>query len=155
TTGSGEQVVYFRNGSRILFGARERGFGRGFDDVDMEVFDEAQILTEPAIEDMVPATNVAANPLIFCVGTPPRPTDPGEVFAQKRKDALAGDHDTAYAEFAADENADENDRRQWAKANPSYPKRTNDASMLRMKKMLNTPGSFRREALGIWDSNTA
>src|SRR5690606_35198891 len=30
--GSGEEEVRFRNGSRILFGARERGFGRGFDE---------------------------------------------------------------------------------------------------------------------------
>lgn len=156
TTGAGDEVVYFRNGSRILFGARERGFGRGFDNVDIEVFDEAQILTEAAVEDMVPATNVAANPLLFFIGTPPRPKDPGEVFGGKRREALSGeDEDTAYVEFSADEGADENDRAQWRKANPSYPKRTNDASMLRMKKALNTPGSFRREALGIWDAEVA
>lgn len=154
TTGAGDEVVYFRNGSRILFGARERGFGRGFDNVDVEVFDEAQILTEAAVEDMVPATNVSANPLLFFIGTPPRPKDPGEIFAGKRKEALDGeDEDTVYVEFSADPGANENDRKQWVKANPSYPSRTDDAAMLRMKKALNTPGSFEREALGIWDSD--
>lgn len=154
TTGAGDEVVYFRNGSRILFGARERGFGRGFDNVDVEVFDEAQILTEAAVEDMVPATNVAANPLLFFIGTPPRPKDPGEIFTGKRKEALAGeDEDTVYVEFSADPSCNENDRKQWAKANPSYPSRTDDAAMLRMKKALNTPGSFEREALGIWDED--
>lgn len=152
TTGAGDEVVYFRNGSRILFGARERGFGRGFDNVDIEVFDEAQILTEAAVEDMVPATNVSPNPLLFFIGTPPRPKDPGEIFAGKRKEALAGeDEDTVYVEFSADPGCNENDRKQWAKANPSYPSRTDDAAMLRMKKALNTPGSFEREALGLWD----
>lgn len=152
TTGAGDEVVYFRNGSRILFGARERGFGRGFDNVDVEVFDEAQILTEAAVEDMVPATNVAVNPLLFFIGTPPRPKDPGEIFTGKRKEALSGeDEDTVYVEFSADPGCSENDRKQWAKANPSYPTRTDDAAMLRMKKALNTPGSFEREALGIWD----
>jgi hypothetical protein len=153
TVGSGDEVVYFKNGSRILFGARERGFGRGFDDVDVEIFDEAQILTEAAVEDMVPATNVAKNPLLFFIGTPPRPKDPGEVFRGKRKDALDGDEDTLYVEFSADPDANEDDREQWAKANPSYPSRTNTAAVLRMKKNMNTPGSFRREALGIWDDD--
>ncbi|MFH5879768.1 hypothetical protein [Arthrobacter sp. NA-172] len=155
TTGSSDEVIYFRNGSRIMFGARERGFGRGFDNVDIEVFDEAQILTEAAVEDMVPATNVSPNPLLFFIGTPPRPKDPGEIFAGKRKEALDGeDDDTVYVEFSADPGTNENDRKQWAKANPSYPSRTDDAAMLRMKKALNTPGSFDREARGIWDSET-
>lgn len=155
TTGAGDEVIYFRNGSRIMFGARERGFGRGFDDVDVEIFDEAQILTEAAIEDMVPAMNTAANPLYFLIGTPPRPKDPGEVFAGRRRDALSGeDEDTAYVEFSADVDANEDDRKQWKKGNPSYPDRTPESSMLRMKKAMNTPGSFRREGLGIWDDDS-
>jgi phage terminase large subunit-like protein len=155
TTGAGDEVIFFRNGSRILFGARERGFGRGFDNVDIEVFDEAQILTEAAVEDMVPATNVSPNPLLFFIGTPPRPKDPGEIFSGKRKEALAGeDEDTVYVEFSADPSCNENDRKQWAKANPSYPMRTDESAMLRMKKALNTPGSFEREALGIWEAET-
>jgi len=61
-TANGEQEIAFRNGSMIMFGAREQGFGRGFDEVDIEVFDEAQILTEKALEDMVAATNQARHP---------------------------------------------------------------------------------------------
>jgi hypothetical protein len=151
TQGAGDQVIYFRNGSRILFGARERGFGRGFSDVDVEVFDEAQILTEAAIDDMVPATNVAANPLIIYVGTPPKPTDPGEVFTRHRVEALSGEStDELYVELSADADADALDREQWAKANPSYPHRTTERAMLRMLKNL-TPDAFLREGLGIWD----
>lgn len=149
--GSGDEAVEFHNGSRILFGARERGFGRGFDNVDVLVFDEAQILTENAIDDMVPATNTAANPLIVLLGTPPKPADPSEVFRAKRDAALAGtDDDTAYIEFSADRGCDPEDRTQWAKANPSYPDRTPPAAMLRMKKNL-TLESFVREGLGVWD----
>lgn len=152
TLGSGDETIEFHNGSRIMFGARERGFGRGFDNVDVEVFDEAQILTENAIDDMVPATNTAANPLLFFIGTPPKPTDPSEVFTSKRAAALSGgEFDTAYLEFSADPDADPESRVQWAKANPSYPSRTNDAAMLRMKKNL-TLESFVREALGVWDA---
>lgn len=154
-TGAGDEEVRFKNGSRILFGARERGFGRGFSEVDAIVFDEAQILTENAIDDMVPAANAAPNPLLLYMGTPPKPSDPSEVFAAKRADALSGESDdTVYIEFSADEDADFEDRAQWRKANPSYPGRTSEAAMLRMKKNL-TPESFRREAMGIWDSKQA
>lgn len=151
--GSGDETIVFHNGSRIMFGARERGFGRGFDNVGVEVFDEAQILTENAIDDMLPAMNTAANPLPIFIGTPPKPTDPSEVFTLKRAAALAGDSDdTVYIEFSADRDGKPTDPKQWTKANPSYPRRTNDAAMLRMKKNL-TPESFLREALGVWDDH--
>lgn len=161
--GSGEEEVRFTNGSRILFGARERGFGRGFDQVDVLIFDEAQILTENAIDDMVPATNQSQQPsgaLMLFIGTPPKETDPGEVFTRMRTDALSGeDKDTAYIEFGADKGykpteppaeMTDADWRQIAKANPSYPHRTPREALLRMRKKL-THESMCREGYGIWD----
>jgi len=147
----GNGVIEFTNKSRIMFGARERGFGRGLKRVAVVVFDEAQILTPLAIDDLLPAANRHPNPLILYAGTPPRPSDPGEVFGTLRAEAIDGESvDTLYLEFSADENADPNDRDQWAKANPSYPHHTPPRAMLRMKKNL-TPESFMREALGVWD----
>lgn len=149
---NGEQEIEFNNGSRILFGARESGFGRGFAEVDVLVLDEAQILTEKAMEDMVPATNAAPNGLVLMMGTPPRPSDPGEVFMNRRAAALSGDDpDVLYVEFSADPNAKPDDRKQWAKANPSYPRRTTESAILRMRKLLGSVESFLREGLGIWD----
>jgi len=152
--GSGEEEIRFKNGSRIMFGARERGFGRGFQAVDVLIFDEAQILTENAIDDMVPATNQSRHPagaLLLFMGTPPKPTDPGEVFRRKRAEALSGeDRDTAYIEFSADRGASPDDWRQVEKANPSYPKFTPREAILRMRRNLSVD-SFMREALGIWD----
>lgn len=153
---NGEQEIRFRNGSVIMFGAREQGFGRGFDEVDIEVFDEAQILTEKALEDMVAATNQSrqdSGALLFFMGTPPRPTDPGEEFTNRRKKALDGTApNMVYVEFSADEDADPDDRAQWAKANPSFPSRTPVESMERMRENLTDEDSFKREALGIWDA---
>src|SRR5690606_26075366 len=63
TTGNGDEAVWFGNGSRILFGARERGFGRGFAGVDVLVFDEAQILTDKALDAMLATMNTAPNAL--------------------------------------------------------------------------------------------
>lgn len=147
----GEEAVWFTNGSRILFGARERGFGRGFAGVDVLIFDEAQILSESAMDDMVPATNAAPNPLILFAGTPPKPTDPGEVFTMLRSDALSGEvDDVGYVEISAERGADLDDRSQWRRMNPSYPHRTSERAILRMRKALGDD-SFRREAMGIWD----
>jgi hypothetical protein len=154
-TANGEQEIRFRNGSVIMFGAREQGFGRGFDEVDVEVFDEAQILTEKALEDMVAATNQSrqeAGALLFFIGTPPRPSDPGEEFTNRRDKALSGKApNMVYVEFSADPDADPDDRDQWRKANPSFPSRTPVESMERMRENLTDDDSFKREALGIWD----
>ena len=160
-TGSGEQQIVFHNGSRILFGARERGFGRGFDEVDALVFDEAQILTDSALDDMIPATNQSRQPegvLMLFLGTPPRPKDPGEVFTRMRNDAMAGDEDTAWVEFGADPAyrptplpapLTDADWGQVTVANPSFPEDTSRTAILRMRKKLGDD-SFLREGMGIW-----
>jgi hypothetical protein len=165
--GSGEEEVRFRNGSRILFGARERGFGRGFDEVDVLIFDEAQILTESALDDMVPATNQSrqeTSALLLFMGTPPKPTDPGEVFKRMRSEALSGEDDnTGWVEFGADtsykptpapEPLTDADWRQVVKANPSFPQDTPREAILRMRKQLG-PEAFLREGMGIWDEDAA
>jgi phage terminase large subunit-like protein len=163
-TANGEQEIRFRNGSVIMFGAREGGFGRGFDEVDVEVFDEAQILTEKALEDMVAATNQSRQPsgaLLFFMGTPPRPSDPGEEWLGRRNEALEAkpesqvvglSEDMVYVEFSADRDADPDDQGQWAKANPSFPSRTPLESIKRLRKNLKNEDSFKREALGIYDA---
>lgn len=153
---NGEQEIEFANGSIVMFGAREQGFGRGFDAVDVEVFDEAQILGEKALEDMVPAANQSRHPsgaLLFFMGTPPRPTDDGEEFTNRRARALDGKtKDMLYVELSADDDADPDDLEQVAKANPSYPHRTPLESVQRMREQLTDDDSYKREALGIWDA---
>jgi len=148
---NGEQAIIFKNGSRILFGARDQGFGLGFDKVDLLVLDEAQRVREVAMNDMVPATNAAPNGLVVMMGTPPRPTDNGDVFAARRKDALDGDPDTLYVELSADAGAKIIDWEQVAKANPSYPHRTSKTAILRLQKLVGSDDAFMREGYGIWD----
>jgi len=173
---NGEQEIPFANGSRILFGAREQGFGRGFDEVDIEVFDEAQILTEKALEDMVAATNQSRwehGALLFYMGTPPRPIDPGEVFIDRRRDALREKRDAGgvdfgppvqagdslYVECSADANVGApggpslDDPLQVEKANPSYPHRTPAVAVKRLRKNLTSDEGWRREGLGVWDGD--
>ena len=150
--GKGDESVIFKNGSTIEFGARDSGFGRGRTDVDVLVFDEGQHLSTEALENMGAAQNVAVNPLTFVMGTPPRPRDKGEFFSLLRREALDGDSDgTLYIETSADLKCDPMDRAQWRKANPSFPARTSERAMLRLRKKLKNPDSWAREALGIWD----
>lgn len=157
-TANGEQEIRFSNGSMIMFGAREHGFGRGMDGVDIIVFDEAQILGEKALEDMVATTNQSRHEhgaLLFYMGTPPRPDDNGEAFANKRRKALEGKTTNAvYVECSADEDADPDDRKQWAIANPSFPHHTPVEAMERMRENLPSDSSWRLEAYGIWPKVT-
>lgn len=150
---NGEEEVRFVNGSRIMFGARERGFGRGFAGVDILVCDEAQIFTERALDNMLATMNTAPNPLPLFMGTPPTPIDPSEAFRRMRTEALEGEStDLAWIECGAEDEASPDDREQWAKANPSYPHRTPLNSMLRLRKKLSLD-SWMREGLGIWDKD--
>ena len=152
---NGEQQVVFRNGSTIMFGARSMGFGRGFDEIDIEVFDEAQILDSKALEDMVAATNQARHEhgaLLFFMGTPPGPSDPSEAFSLRRADAHRGEAaDAVWLEIGADPDSEPYDPRQYPKMNPSFPKRTPLNSILRLQKNLGNPESWDREGRGIWD----
>lgn len=150
--GKGDEAIIFRNGSSIEFGARDSGFGRGRTDVGVIVYDEGQHLSNEALENMGATQNVADNPLCFVMGTPPRPKDKGEYFSILRREALDGDSDgTLYIEMSADRGCDPMDRDQWRKANPSFPVRTSERAMLRLRKKLRNEDSWRREALGVWD----
>jgi hypothetical protein len=151
TTAAGNECIPFRNGSRIVFAARERGAIRGFTKVRRLVLDEAQILTEHALADLAPTQNQAVNPQLILMGTPPKPTDPGEVFTRLRLEALDGVSDgVLYVEFAAPKDADPDDRDAWRIANPSFPRRTPEKAIMRLRKLLSDE-DFKREALGIWD----
>lgn len=151
---NGEQEITFVNGSIIMFGARAQGFGRGMESIDVEVFDEAQILSVKALEDMVPATNAAKHEhggLVIFIGTPPRPTDDGDAFTTKRRKALKGlTRDQVYVEISAEPDTDPDDQSKFGTFNPSYPHRTPLESMLRMRENIPDDDSWRREAMGIW-----
>jgi len=152
-TGSGDEEVRFLNSSRILFGARERGFGRGIPGVDVIVSDEAQIMSDKAIDAQLATMNTSQFGLAIYAGTPPRPDDPSEAFTRMRVEAWKGElRDAVWIELGAERGASPDDRVQWAMANPSYPHRTPTESMLRLRRKL-TPESFLREGLGIWDDD--
>jgi hypothetical protein len=97
--------------------------------------------------------NQAVNPQLILMGTPPKPTDPSEVWRRLREEALEGiSEGVLYCELSAPVGADLDDRSAWATANLSYPHRTPMKAMVRLRKLLSDE-DFRREALGIWDES--
>lgn len=149
-------VIEFVNGSRIVFGSRDSGFGRGWTKVDVLMLDEAQSLTEGAMEDMVPATAASPLGLVVLAGTPPRPSDRSEVFRNARDLALK-DPDTfdgVWVEFGAPDGWDDpDDLEMLSQVNPAVTRgRVNLAAIRRMLRRLKDKGSKLREVFGVWDT---
>lgn len=149
-------VIEFVNGSRIVFGSRENGFGRGWQKVDILMLDEAQNLTEAAMEDMIPATAVSDLGLVILAGTPPRPADRSETFRNARHLALESPEtfDGVWVEFGAPDGWDDpDDLEMLAKVNPAVQRgRVPLAAIRRMLRRLKDKGSKLREVFGVWDA---
>jgi hypothetical protein len=153
TSAAGNEVIPFRNGSRIVFAARERGSIRGFTKVRRLILDEAQILSEVAMSDLLPTMNQAHDPQVILMGTPPKPTDQSETFVGLRTTALDGSSEgLLWVEFGVPPESDLDDVFVWRCANPSFPKRTPQRAIQRLRNNL-SDDDFAREALGIWDTS--
>lgn len=149
--------IRFRNGSRIRFAARESGFGRGKSNVDIIMFDEAQILSQAAVENMTAATNLSPIGIKIFVGTPPRAFDRAQVFKRKRHNALHPVEGVplrgAYVEFSAQAESDWRDDEATRAGNPAY--RLGRVLQDAIDSLRSDLGeeSYRREGMGIWDSD--
>lgn len=157
--------VHFANGSRILFGARSSGFGRGFSEVDIQVYDECQNLREAALTDMLAAMNVSDIGLAFFMGTPPRPQEVAlgvhDAFKRRRDRALElkkrRPFKGVYVEMSPqdpdDVVADIDAPGFWdklAEVNPAYGFRVGKSAIERLVENM-SPEDVLREVFGIWD----
>lgn len=87
---NGEETIILTNGGKIQFSARSRANTRGFADIQIVVFDEAQDLTDEqinAIMFVLAASSTGDRQMIF-TGTPPDPDSPGTVFRRNRASML-------------------------------------------------------------------
>lgn len=86
---NGEWGIYLSNGSSIEYCTRTNAGGRGFDGINLLIYDEAQQLTDEHVEALGPVTDAAVgDSVIMYLGTPPNETAPGTVFFRHRKAAL-------------------------------------------------------------------
>lgn len=87
---NGEEAIYLKSGACIEFSARSRANTRGFDDIQLVVFDEAQDLTDDQLNAIMYtlAASASGDRMMLYTGTPPDPTSPGTVFGRVRASAL-------------------------------------------------------------------
>ncbi len=89
---NGEEAIFLTNGGSIEFMARTNSGARGFDDIQLVIFDEAQELTDEqnaAVSFTLAASSTGERQSVF-LGTPPNESCPGTVFARIRRAALKG-----------------------------------------------------------------
>lgn len=148
---NGQEAVVLRNGGSVEFVARSKGSGRGFT-VDVLVMDEAQELSDDALEALMPTTSAAplGNPQWILTGTPPGPSANGEVFTRTRTDAIEGSGvRLCWHEWSCVGDVDLDDRRQWEATNPSLGHRL-QADVLEGERSRFSNAGFARERLGVW-----
>jgi len=118
------------------------------------VCDEAQELSDDALEALMPTTSAApqGNPQWIFTGTPPGPTANGEVFSRTRIDALSGKSSRlAWHEWSAVGGVDLDDQIHAAAANPALGGRL-QWDVIEGERSRFSDEGFARERLGMWDS---
>ena len=157
--GTGQQMIEMRNGGRIWYRTRTGGGGRGVDDIDRLVIDEAQHATEEQLAALTPTLFVNSNPQMNVVGTAGLENH-SSWWWQIRKRALAGDGKSfGYVGHTAEDPAqigellvDVEDRDVWRAANPalSSPRGRDRMSFLEGQLANLGPRMFAQEHLCVW-----
>lgn len=145
----GREYVRFKGGATIRVKARSVSGSRGFS-ADCLLLDEAQILGAAAWSSILPTMSARENPQAWLLGTPPTPTDDGEVFARLRASGVAGkDARLAWLEWSARKDDDLDDPETWARANPAYGTRI-QREAVEAERAAMTDDQFALERLGMW-----
>jgi len=150
---NGHQKITFADGGEIAFVSRSRDAGRG-NTADVNIFDEAQTLTDQQLADSLP-NNAAAqsgNPQTIFVGTPPSPErsdESGEAFSRVRRSGIDGAPGHCWHEWSVGEIGDVKDETRWYATNPSLGKSLL-VSKLRDNLLKMTPLVFAIEHLCYW-----
>jgi hypothetical protein len=161
--GVGQQMIEMRNGGIIWYRTRTGSGGRGIDDVDRLVIDEAQHATEEQLAALDPILQVNANPQTNILGTSAiagrsawwwsvrrraLSRDPGRFgYVGHTAERVYLDGDTVVQEMV-----DPLDRSKWPGANPSLVAGRGRGMAYFEESLRNLgPASFAREHLGVWD----
>lgn len=161
--GTGQQMIEMRNGGAIWYRTRSGGGGRGVDDVDRLVVDEAQHATEEHLAAVSPTLTANSNPQLNIMGTAGI-EGKSDWWWSVRKRALAADDQFGYVGHTAEvvyldddgkvvqEPVDIEDRALWFAANPILSTgRGRGLEFFEEQLRVLGPASFAREHLGVWD----
>lgn len=98
---NGEQAVEHKSGARIIYLARTGGAGRGFDDADVVIYDEAYALQAEQAAASISTMSVAVNPQVWYASSAGK-SDSTMLWALRMR-ALQGDAGRlAYSEHTAE-----------------------------------------------------
>lgn len=154
--GIGEESIILNNGGQIEYIARSRQGARGFDDISLLVYDEAQELTEDqaeALTSILSASSTGIRQMIY-IGTPPYPGCTGDVFPNLRAAAISETGKTtnkAWHEWSIPDDSalDVSNKKLWYETNPALGTRLTEEFTAQELATLTEDG-FARERLGWW-----
>lgn len=163
--GTGQQMIEFRHGGTIWYRTRTGGGGRGVDDIDRLVVDEAQHAQDEHLAALTPTMLANENAQMNALGSAgidgksawwwrmrlralgPEPGDLG--FIEHSAETVTLDE----SGFPIQTPVDPTDRASWAQANPAlHAGRGQGLSFFEEQFRRLDQRSFLREHLGVWDA---
>lgn len=145
-TSHGEEGLELHTGARLRFVARSTGSGRGFTG-DRLILDEAYNLSSESMAALLPTLSARPNPQIWYASSAGLPSS--DQLARVRERGIAGSPRLAYFDYSAPENANLDDPRAWAQANPALGIRI-FSEFVQNERQAMPESEFARERLGIW-----
>lgn len=151
----GEESIEFKStGARVMFQTRTKAAGRGLSG-DLVILDEAMILSSDAVGALLPTMSARPNPQIWYTGSAVDQAvhANGLVFSSVRERGLRGDDPSlCWLEWSCEDDADLDDPKQYAIANPGVGYRISlDHIRNERRALLHQPKVFAVERLSIGD----
>jgi hypothetical protein len=145
---NGKEGITTRDGRELRIRARSKGGARGFT-ADLVVFDEAMILEQSTIGDMLPTLSARPNPQVWFCGSAGLSSS-RQWASLRRRAADGGGGRFAWLEWSAPPGADRADPATWAAANPALGVRIMPEFVETELRSMAVE-EFDRERLGQWD----
>jgi hypothetical protein len=162
--GTGQQMIEMRNGAVIWYRTRTNGGGRGVDNVDRVVMDEAQHATDEHAAAITPTLLANPNPQLNALGSAGIEGKSSWWWSQRRRALSPNPGRFGYVGHTAERlqlsaaggviqsSVDPHDRSLWIAANPAIAAGRGQG-MPYLEEQLHRLGPLRfaREHLGVWD----
>lgn len=146
-TGNTENSIVLNDGRTLRFLARTHGSGRGLT-ADALILDEAYALKQAELAALMPTIATSDNPQTIYTSSAGMPNS--EVLASVRERGMnPKTKGLAYFEWSAEDDADPDDMRALAQANPGLGTRLSLDHVASERAAMDDE-TFKRERLGIW-----
>ena len=146
-TGNTENSIVLNDGRTLRFLARTHGSGRGLT-ADALILDEAYALKQAELAALMPTIATSENPQTIYTSSAGMPNS--EVLASVRERGMnPKTKGLAYFEWSAEDDADPDDMRALAQANPGLGTRLSLDHVASERAAMDDE-TFKRERLGIW-----